>query len=545
MTQASHLNPNQNSAIPILTVAQIRALEASADARGITYSEMMKRAGAALAKRILRHILDHENDEILFLIGPGNNGGDGLVAACALLEGGIQRVYAHLLQARDDPLMLAAIDAGLTHQIAETDEGFAWLKQQTQSAKVIVDALFGIGLRPPLRDDPASLLRALRSVLQPVSDNPSEIISAIPSSGTSRPHIIAVDCPSGLAADSGEMDPAALPANETLTFIAPKPGLFAAEDSIGSLTIAPLGIPLEWVQEPTSPWQLAHPVYARSLLPKRSNFSHKGSNGRVLIAAGSARYIGAVALAASSAYRSGAGSVQIASPACVRKQLASRLLEATWLSLTAKNSLGPAEAGMIAEAAQDSDALLVGPGLGLAKETADFLITLVGAELPPLILDADALTLLSRMKDWPNRLPPHTILTPHPREFSRLCGRSVIEIQGNRWEIANECAERWGVTLLLKGAYTVIAAPAEPLTVLPFCLDALATAGSGDVLSGIIAAMLAGGNQATPAAIVSAYLHALAGKIAQNSLGSARAVSAGDLPAALGMAFAQLESTSA
>ena len=547
MTPANQRAHPAQPALPILSVAQTRTLEVAADADGITYAEMMERAGTTLAERALAWLVRVENASVLLLVGPGNNGGDGLVAARILRERSVSSVNAYLLRARSDDLTKAAHEWGVRIVHANEDEEQLLLRQHARAATLIIDALYGIGLRLPLPNEAVSLLRVVRSAItETVSAQPTAINPARPAARQTPPHVIAADCPSGLAADTGALDEDALSADETVTFLAPKPGLFTetAATAIGSLTVAPLGIPESLVGAHRGPWQLAQADFARSLLPPRHEFSHKGSNGRLLIVAGNKTYIGAVALATRAAYRSGAGMVQIASPATVRDRLAGQLLEAIWLPLSEQDSLSPDAVSDIATAASAADAILVGPGLGLAAETRAFLVDLLHAKLPPLVLDADALTLLTQLGDWPCRLPARTVLTPHPRELSRLCGLTVADIQANRWEIAARCAREWGVTLLLKGAHSVIAALHQPVTVLPFRLDALATAGTGDVLSGIIGAFLAGGSDATSAAIAGGYLHALAGGIAQGRQGSARAVIASDVITALGAAFAQLDSGS-
>ena len=204
-----------------------------------------------------------------------------------------------------------------------------------------------------------------------------------------------------------QQDEDTLPADETVTFLAPKPGFFTetAALAIGALTVAPLGIPESLVDTHRGPWQLAHADFVRSLLPSRGEFSDKRSNGRLLIVAGCMKYIGAVALTARAAYRSGAGLVQIASPIAVRDHLPSQLLESVWLPLSDRDTLSPSAVNTVVNAASSADAIIVGPGLGLAAETRAFLADLLGAELPPLVLDADALTLLTQLGDWPCRLP--------------------------------------------------------------------------------------------------------------------------------------------
>ena len=221
------------------------------------------------------------------------------------------------------------------------------------------------------------------------------------------------------------------------------------------------------------------------------------------------------------------------------------MLEAVWLPIPDQTNLTTRSLPVIRESIPRVDAIVLGPGLGLAPESQTLLSELLHPDLPPLILDADGLTLTSRLSNWTELFPASAVLTPHQREFSRLCGQTLAEIQMNRWELAEKYAEEWQVTLLLKGAFTVISHSGQPSTILPFSLDALATAGTGDVLSGIIGAFLAGGCDAEEAAIAGGYIHALAGKHAQEGLGSSRSIIASDVIHSLSAAFAQLESESA
>ena len=372
----------------------------------------MERAGTALAERVLTRLNLDENNKVLFLIGPGNNGGDGLVAARVLRERAFTDVTAYLLRQRNDDLTTAAEEAGVNIITAQQDKNGQLLQQSSYSAAIIVDALYGIGLRLPLREEVERVLRIIHSVrVERNNQQPSIYEPTLPNPIKNRPYIIAADCPSGLDVNSGEMDENILPANETVTFLTPKLGFFSntAAPAVGTLAIASLGISEALISSHLGAWQLAHPKLVRQLLPTRTDFSDKRSNGRLLIIAGCMKYIGAVALAARAAYRSGVGILQIASPSSVRDHLPGQLLEAVWLPLPDKDVLSPESIPVVLETIASVDAIILGPGIGLADETGAFLAEVLKSDLPPLVLDADGLTLLSQLPDWPGRLPTSTV----------------------------------------------------------------------------------------------------------------------------------------
>lgn len=558
--------------IPILSVAQIRAAESEAGAHGISYAEMMQRAGRAIAARLAALLAESGAPEadwrVTFLIGPGNNGGDGLVAGRLLAAGASALVRFYLLQPRpdDDPLMQAVRDAGLLTAVAGDDQRFRVLEQMVSTSLIVVDALFGIGARLPLSDDARKLLTAAQAALEQKAEALPFQFADTPPGRLYRPRVLAVDCPSGADCDSGALDDAALKADETMTMIAAKPGLltFPAAGFTGRLAVSDLGLPPKTAPLRAATQQLMTAHDAAGLLPPRRPDSHKGTFGRVLIVGGSANYPGAPALAARAAGRIGAGLVTAGVPGPLVEWLAGSLRECTWLHLP--HDLGALTAGgadLIREQAAESSAVVLGMGLGRETVTRELILRLFGSEessqhqaigfaaratpqrdkpveWPPLVLDADGLSLLSTVANWPARLPEGTILTPHPGEMGRLCGISAQDVVANRWSIAREKAAEWNVVLLLKGAHTLIAAPGGQMRVLPFKTPALATAGTGDVLSGLIGGLRANRLSAFDAASLGAYVHGMAGVLAARKLGSERTVCAGDVVEAVPEAIAAL-----
>ncbi len=526
--------------IRIVSVARMREIEAAADASGLIYAQLMENAGQALATRATAMLAEQNPAHILILVGAGNNGGDGLVAARLLAQETACSVSCYLLRPRiGDPLLASAQAAGADIVHAGDDPQQENLVALSLNADLVIDALLGIGLRQPLRVEVARLLNRVGETLRGrrQSKTPAIRIPASPRLPVpeSMPQVLAVDCPSGLDCDSGELAEQALPADETLTFIAIKHGLLRPPGALacGRLTVASAGVPDDFPPLLAESQVLADGDLLRSLLPPRPPDGHKGNFGKLLIVGGSANYRGAPGLSALAAQRVGAGLVTVSAPEPVMNALASQQPGVTWLSHAVE---------ALSAALPDYDALVLGPGWGMAQETRALFWRLLDQDLPALVIDADGLNLLAAQEDWPNRLPPDTILTPHPGEMSRLARMPLSQVQEQRWQLAPEMASRWKVTLVLKGAYTLIAVPDGTLIALPFCSDALARAGSGDVLAGAIGGLLAQGSSCKAAAIAGAYLQGLAGLMAAVQAGTSRSPLAVEIADCLARALAQAES---
>ncbi|MFN4292591.1 MAG: NAD(P)H-hydrate dehydratase [Thermoflexales bacterium] len=517
----------------ILSVAEMREVERLADAHGLSYAQMMQNAGGGAAAAILRRLdaLQMAQPRVLALVGPGNNGGDGLVCATALAKAGVM-VQCYLLRPRgdDDPVYAAARAQGVFMADAQNDVGLRALRRMVAQADVIVDALLGTGVSRPIEG-------ALREILRVVAAR------------RPRPLMIALDGPTGMNYDTGALDPTTVPVDLTITFHAPKRGhyCFPAAGARGELEVAPIGIEqLGWkdwrltsnLQPPIPHLQLADDALIRPLLPARSPDANKGTFGRVAVIGGCGDYIGAPGLAARAAYRAGAGLVALAAPEAIKPSLAAVCSEATFISLPGtQDRHAPAGLPHLVAwlvAAKGGAAVALGPGIGQAPETAAFVADLLDAlasrrvEAKGVVCDADALNLLARMPGWPARLPSPAILTPHAGEMARLAGATIDAIQSDRIGNALNYAEAWGHIIVLKGAHTVIAAPGRRGVVLPFANPAMATAGTGDVLAGCIAGLLAQGLTPFDAAVCGAYLHGAAGERWREAHGDAGML-AGDL----------------
>ncbi len=495
----------------VLTTDQMRRAEQECVQIGLSIPMLMENAGKAVAEEVRRIMGTVEGQHILVLIGPGNNGGDGLVAARHLHDWGA-RVGVCLFSQRppDDPNLGLVRERGIDCIEVAHDDIPGQLDEMLSSASAVIDSLFGTGKVRPLQG-------ALRQVLDRVSKVKGE-----------RPalRIIAVDLPSGLDADTGAVDGVSPYADNTITLGYPKLGLFnfPGVERVGEISIADIGIPSYLVDEVTT--ELITSQWARAVLPKRPLQANKGTFGRVLVVAGSINYVGAAYLACTGAMRVGAGLVTLAPAASLQPVLASKLTEVTYLPLPESQPgvISARAARLLRQQSDRYDVLLIGCGLGQSESTTALVRSLLlrtGAALPSLILDADALNTLAIIPKWWRRLATDAIVTPHPGEMARLTGLSVEEVQADRVGICQRTAAEWHKTVVLKGAYTVIAAPDGRTRISPVANPGLASAGTGDVLAGAIAGLVGQGLSLFDAASLGVYLHGEAAERVRAGLGDA------------------------
>jgi NAD(P)H-hydrate epimerase len=541
----------------IVSVEEMRRIEKAADSGGWSYATMMEYAGRGVATAIRERFDDLGERSTLILVGPGNNGGDGLVAARHLHDEGCPvSVYCWKRKSEGDENYRLVEERAIpiSHADGEADQGS--LRQNLRSADIVVDAFLGTGVTRPIEGQLKHILHVVSETLaeRRTETRTGDLVFPArpsPSSPHAPPSVIAVDCPSGLNCDTGALDPAALPADLTVTFANPKRGhfLFPGAAACGELSVVDIGT------DPTLAddiWlDLVTPQMVAQWLPDRSPDAHKGSFGKALLVVGSVSYTGAAYLASAAATRVGAGLVTLAIGASLHPVLASALHEPTWLLLPEETGvIAPDAVKLVRRKAPDYQALLLGCGLTQEKPVAEFVHDLLNMgvvarpgmgflskrsptekhepTLPSLVVDADGLNILAQAEEWPQVLPPNSVLTPHPGEMARLCYCPISEINADRWRLAQAKAAEWEQVVLLKGAYSVAASPDGRVALLPFANPALATAGTGDVLAGAIVGLLAQGLAPFEAAATGGYLHGLAGEMARRDLGNA-GVTAGDL----------------
>ncbi len=499
----------------ILTSDEMHQAEQECARIGITTDILIENAGRAVAEEVRQILGGTSQKHIILLIGPGNNGGDGLVAARHLYDWGA-KVSLFLLGQRqeDDPNLKLVRQRGVACY-----ENLDRLSQLLPSAEAVIDALFGTGRSRPLGG-------VFKQALEQVTG-----------AKMSRPElkIITLDLPSGLDADSGICDPACLYVDHTITLGFPKPGLYNSPGAgrAGQITIVDIGIPEYLVKD--AAMELITSEWARSVLPRRPLEANKGSFGRVLVVADSINYIGAAYLACSGAMRVGAGLVTLATASSLQPILAAKLTETTYLPLpeSSPGVISDKAAELILNELKNYQALLLGCGLGQSEQIMSFVRSVLFQQeliLPPLVLDADAINTLAKISGWWQKLTGDAILTPHPGEMARLTGISVAEIQTDRAGTAKRVASDWGKTVILKGAYTVVAASDGRCRISPIANAGLASAGTGDVLAGAIAGLLVQGLNLFDAATLGVWLHAQAGEMVKAELGDTGMIASDLLP---------------
>ncbi len=502
---------------PLVTRREMQVLEQRAVELGATWDGLMQQAAAGVAATAAGLLRDHANPQVLVLAGPGNNGGDALTAARMLAGLGVHISVLRFQRPADRLLKLLQTEPALYDLGVWPLPDPAAFLQALQQADLVLDGLLGTAGRPPETD-----LRALIELLN-AGRRPAP-----------QTQVLAIDLPSGVNADDGRVATVAVQADLTVACGLVKRGtLFApARDAAGRIVTVPLSLPAADLA--ALPVRRLSAVGVAPLLPARPRDGHKITFGRVAVLAGSMHYPGAAVLSATAALRSGAGLVTLAAP----------LAALTLMALPPELTLLPLDP---AAGATDDPALqhlfaaaragLIGPGLGRTPAGDARVCRLLGLidgdpqpeppwMLPPCVIDADGLNVLADLPDWSAALPPERlVLTPHPGEMRRLIG---AELPPDRIATAQAAARRWRQTVVLKGDVTVVAAADGRAAVLDAPNPALATAGSGDVLAGTIAGLLAQGCAPFDAACLGVVLHSRAAAHVAATVGSAGAL-AGDL----------------
>ena len=488
----------------IVTVAQMAALEQAVPRQGIPSDLLMEKAGRAVAVAAREALASVAGARVVVLVGPGNNGGDGLVTARHLQRWGAE-VTAYIVDRRPspDPKADLARQYGVNLLSSVEDPGLKKLDALLSRSSSVVDAILGTGRSRPLEGPIKEVLASLQGVRL----------------AGDRPLLLALDLPTGLNADTGEVDPACPPADVTVTLGFPKIGLltFPGAERVGRLQVVDIGLPPGLAEEQAITLELLTDDWVSRRLPPRPLNSHKGTLGHLLVVAGSRNYPGAAYLASQSAVRTGAGLVTLATPHSVYPIAASKLTEVIHLPLPedGEGRVHPDAAEVIRATISGYDAMVVGCGLGLSPGTTEFLRQLLFSAPAlefPTVIDADGLNNLSQIANWWEKSGSRLVLTPHPGEMGTLTGSSITEVQSDRITAARQWANLWEKVVALKGAYTVIAQPGGAARLSPFANPGLASGGTGDVLTGIIGGFLAQGLSPFDAACLGTYVHGLAGE---------------------------------
>lgn len=502
----------------LVTASEMRALDRAAiEQRKIPSIRLMENAGKGVVTEMERQFGRLRGAFVTVVAGKGQNGGDGFVVARLLRQRGCT-VHAALLAPPEALKGDAATTlrrfrrgGGRVHTVASMPELRSILGRLLERSDFIIDAIFGTGLNAPVEGLAASAIQMMNE---------------------SGRRIVAIDLPSGLDGDTGAVLGIAVHATLTVTLARPKRGLFLGDgpNQAGAVRVADIGIPQELIAGAKIGLTLLETADIRAALPARPRTAHKGRYGHAGIIAGSVGKTGAAVMAARGALRVGAGLVTVATPRSLNDVVEAKLLEAMTFPVpeTETRSLAIAAKEPLISFAADKTALALGPGIGRHPETAALVRELLPQLRKPIVLDADGINALAGHEEVLGSLAAPLILTPHPGEMARLLGTTSATVQRDRLQVAARVAHEHKVYVVLKGAGTVLAGPDGSLAVNPTGNPGMATGGTGDVLTGMIAGLLAQGLSPWEAACAGAYLHGLAGDLAAAALGEIGLV-AGDV----------------
>ncbi|MEM9918232.1 MAG: NAD(P)H-hydrate dehydratase [Bacteroidota bacterium] len=500
----------------ILTADQIRQWDAYTIAQEpIASIDLMERASLAFVQWFEEQFPEN-NQKVFVLAGTGNNGGDGLVIA-RLLHQRFYNVEVCLCQvgskrSPDCEANFQRLPKGRDVPVFTLKKGE---KLPDISCDILIDGLFGSGLNRPLSGYWASLVEAV---------NQAAFIR------------VAIDIPSGLFADTHTQSPS-ISADYTLSFQVPKKAFLFPEnqDRCGHWVVRPIGLHPTFLQTIHGGDHFLDAKMCQAMLHQRSKYSHKGTFGHALLVVGSYGKIGAAVLAARACLRSGVGLLSLYAPRCGYDILQNSVPEAMVLPTT------DAEFLTQPPAIERYRAVGAGCGIGTAEASAEMLKQVLQQARHPMVLDADALNILAKHPDYYSLLPPHSILTPHPKEFQRLFGPTANDFE--RHELQKAKAKALNVYILLKGANSCIATPEGDTYFNATGNPGMASGGSGDVLTGMLTALLAQGYPPKEAILLGVYLHGLAGDLAVEQVGSQEALLASDLIDYIGQAFKDIRNT--
>ncbi len=481
----------------VLSAAEVKAVECAADQSGITFLRLMENAGAACAKVIRQKFDATGKRTVAVLCGKGKNGGDGFVAARKLFENGYTvSVYLVMGAPTADnakEMYARIINCGITVELY--DAASELQRKRLQNTDILIDAVFGTGFSGVLPDSLQNLFAFLE---------------------TCHGYTVSIDLPSGLSADSGTFSSRPVKADLTVSVMALKKALVTqpAKDFAGEIQVVAIGIP-EHLYKPYEKVFAFTDEDIAELFPQRRSDAHKGDFGKALVVAGSYEMPGAALLASSACVECGAGLVRLAFPECAYAAVTAAVPEKVLLPLPA-NRFGRLSAqgeAKLLESLSRSTACLIGCGLGLDYDTEALVKSVVQNAEIPLILDADGINAVANDIDILREAKAPVILTPHPGEAAHLLGCTVAEVQENRIDACATLCKKTGATVVLKGAGTVISSAGKQFSVNLTGNAGMATAGSGDMLAGMLLGFLCIGLSPLESAVAAAHIHGLCGDV--------------------------------
>lgn len=523
----------------LINPKDLKNYENEANTAGFTFDQMMAVAGNGLADIIDGKWHAETNKSILGLIGGGKNGSDALIGLTKLQRLGWTTGAVRISQAELPGWVTEDYEKSGGKVITQPDKHR--LTELLKACALILDGVLGTGFTPPMREELAAVMTFIKS-------------------HSTGKRIIAVDCPSGADCLTGSVENSTPPATLTVCMEGVKTGLmkFPAFEFTGEIKVVDVGILKKVHKVKEINTFVVDQEMVENVLPVRKALSHKGTYGSVLVCGGSINYPGAPIFTAKAAYRSGSGLVKTAVPERIYDVVAGQCLESTWIILDEENGAICEKAEKVVRHEMSKvTCLAIGPGLGLEDTTLRFIkgILTIGESSERknsvgflqgtlnhekeeeknclAVIDADALRLLSKIPYWPQKLRQKVVLTPHPGEMGSLTGLSVDEIQSNRMETCQQYAKEWQQVVVLKGPLTIVASPDGKVAVNPIACSALAKAGSGDILTGIIAGLIAQGTGLFDAAFAGVWIHGMAGVLASDKLHVAESVGVADILACI------------
>ena len=492
----------------VLTSQQMKDIDRRAiEELGIIGLILMENAGFQIVQAMRHRLPDLENENIGVVAGKGNNGGDGFVVARHLFNQGC-RIQVFLLGRKSDLKGDAALNAHIVEKMGvplleiTTEKHWVSYRRRLSGCTVVLDAIFGTGLSKPVQ-----------GLYKTVIENINRI----------KAFIIAVDIPSGLSSDTFEPIGPCVKADLTVTLAAPKVALIfpPAENFVGELVVADISIPPFLFEEENLKLEFVELDFLTPYFSKRRKDTHKGTYGHLFLLSGSLGKTGAAVMAGKAALKMGAGLVTVGTPKSCLSLVARSMVELMTEPLpeTSDKTFSEEALDITLSLLEGKDAFLIGPGISTHESTSRFVKALLPQVRVPVVLDADALNILSPFPEILKTLKIPVVLTPHPGEFARLLDCSTSDVFKNKLELASRFAQEYGVYLVLKGYRTLTAAPDGKIFINPTGNPGMATAGSGDVLSGMLAAMIIQEKDMLPAVLAAVYVHGLSGDIAAERLG--------------------------